>query len=80
MVTVSYDAAFKRRFQRIKDAATKERVRKHIRKIVEHPEIGKPMMYARRGTLEVHVSPFRISYGYIDNKVIFLDLYHKDEQ
>jgi hypothetical protein len=40
------------------------------------------MRYARKGTRELHVPPFRLSYAYIqqENKIIFLDLYHKDEQ
>ena len=60
----------------------KEKVKKQIRKIIENPEIGKPMRYARKGTREVYVKPFRLSYAYIfkGNKIILLDLYHKDEQ
>jgi len=40
------------------------------------------MQYSRKGTREVYVPPFRLSYAYIqeENKVILLDLYHKDEQ
>src|SRR3989344_2073429 len=49
---------------------------------IENPEVGKPMMYDRKGTREVYVKPFRLSYAYIkhENKIIFLDLYHKDGQ
>ena len=38
------------------------------------------MRYSRKGTREVYVPPFRLSYYYADDKIIFLDLYHKDEQ
>ncbi len=40
------------------------------------------MIYDRKGTREIYIKPFRLSYAYIkhENKVIFLDLYHKKEQ
>ena len=60
----------------------KTKIKKQIRKIVENPKVGKLMRYARKGTREVYVSPFRLSYAYFpeEEKIIFLDLYHKDEQ
>ena len=59
------DQHFEELFKKIKDKAFKEKVKKQIQKIVENPEIGKPMMYGRKGTREVYVSPFRLSYTYI---------------
>ncbi len=40
------------------------------------------MKYGRKDTREVYIPPFRLSYAYIkeEDKIIFLDLYHKDEQ
>jgi len=40
------------------------------------------MRYARKGTREVYAGSFRLSYAYIpeESRIIFLDLYHKDEQ
>nr|AAU82856.1 hypothetical protein GZ1D1_43 [uncultured archaeon GZfos1D1] len=40
------------------------------------------MKYARKGTRELYVGSFRLSYAYLkdEDKIIFLDLYHKDEQ
>ena len=64
----------------IKDKNFKIKIWKQTEKIIKNPETGKPMMYERKGTREVRIPPFRISYAYIDNKIIFLDLYHKDEQ
>jgi len=60
----------------------KEKVKKQIAKIIANPEIGKPMMYERRGTREIYLKPFRLSYAFIkeENKIIFLDLYHKNVQ
>jgi len=82
MVTVEFDVPFERTVKKIKDNPLKEKVKKQIRKIIEYPEIGKPMMRNRKGTREVYVSPFRLSYLYLkkENKIVFLDLYHKDQQ
>jgi mRNA-degrading endonuclease RelE of RelBE toxin-antitoxin system len=46
------------------------------------PESGKPMRYSRKDTREARVHPFRLSYLYTkdEDKIVLLDLYHKDEQ
>lgn len=78
---VDRDSNFERVFDKI-DNTIKEKVKKQIRKIIENPEIGKPMRYARKGTREVYIKPFRLSYVYIpeEERIVFLELYHKDEQ
>jgi len=82
MVKVEFESRFKRRVQKIKDGKLKDRVKKQIAKIVGDPEIGKPMRYTRKGTREVRIPPFRLSYLYLQEEevVVLLDLYHKDEQ
>lgn len=68
--------------QKIKDNLMREKVKKQILKIIENPEIGKPMMYERRGTREVYIKPFRLAYLYSveENKITLVDLYHKRKQ
>jgi putative component of toxin-antitoxin plasmid stabilization module len=80
--TVTYEDSFKSRIRKIKDSILKLKIKKQIAKIIKLPEIGKPMRYARKGTREVYISPYRLSYIYIEkeDKVILLDLYHKDRQ
>ena len=82
MVNAKLDDVFEKKLNKIKDGLLKLRLKKLIAKIIESPEIGKPMMYARKGTREVYLPPFRLSYTYIkeEDKIEFLDLYHKDEQ
>ena len=82
MVKSAYHPHFQKQFKKIKDNAFKERLIKQFLKIYESPEIGKPMMHNRKGTREVYVNPYRLSYIYIkeEDKIVFLDLYHKDEQ
>ena len=57
-------------------------IKKQIAKLVRNPEVGKPMRYARKHTRELYIPPFRLSYAYLkeEDKIVLLDLYHKDEQ
>lgn len=82
MLDIDHKPNFLKQIKKIRDSSIKEKIKKQIAKIIEFPEIGKPMKYDRKGTREVHIPPFRLSYAYIDkeNKIVFLDLYHKDEQ
>ncbi len=82
MVEIRFDKKFTIIFSKIKDNFFKEKVMKQIQKISENPEVGKPMMHDRKGTRELYIKPFRLSYAYIKDKniVYILDLYHKDEQ
>lgn len=82
MVRVVFLPSFEKTFAKIRDPATKERILKQFMKIREDPEIGKPMRYDRRGTREVYVVPYRLSYQYSKetDTITFLDLYHKDTQ
>lgn len=79
---VEYNPKFLSTISKIKDSAFKEKIKKQIKKIVERPEIGKPMRYDRKGSRELYVKPYRIAYAYFirENKIIFLEIYHKDEQ
>lgn len=82
MVEVFYNDSFLHVIHRIKDANFRERVNKLIEKIVNDPEIGKPMRHERKGTREVYIGSFRLSYVFIpeQNRLVFLSIYHKYEQ
>ena len=84
MVNVKFDDHFKRAISKIKDQEMQKGIKNKIKKIIEDPEIGKPMRNVRKGTREVYLSggTFRISYTYYKEMdlIEFLDLYHKDEQ
>ena len=82
MVKIDFDEHFKRAISKIKDSSIMERIEKLIIKIKNNPQVGKPMKHNRKGTREVYLPPFRLSYAYNKNKdvIIILDLYHKDEQ
>jgi len=81
MPLVDYDPEFLKLLGKM-DNSLKEKVKKQILKIIDNPELGKPRRYMRKDTREVYISPFRLSYAYIKNqdKIIFLTIYHKDDQ
>lgn len=82
MMNIDYSSDFQSLIRKIKNKDELDKVKKHIHKIVLNPEIGKPMKFGRKGTREVYIGSFRLSYAYLpeENKIILLDLYHKDEQ
>jgi len=82
MVKASFHPHFEKIFSKLKNSAIKEKLVKQFAKIRDNPEIGKPMKYGRKGTREVYIAPLRVSYTYLkeEDKIVFLDLYHKDEQ
>ena len=82
MVTVAYHTDFEKTIRKIKDISLKERVKQQVLKVIHDPSVGKPMRYSRKQTREVYVLPFRLSYWFDKRKdtLVFLALYHKDEQ
>jgi mRNA-degrading endonuclease RelE of RelBE toxin-antitoxin system len=82
MVEIRFDKKFIQIFSKIKDRILKLKIEKQIKKITENPNVGKPLRNIRRGTRELYIKPFRLSYKYDENeKVIYiLDLYHKKFQ
>ncbi|MBU2616388.1 MAG: type II toxin-antitoxin system RelE/ParE family toxin [Nanoarchaeota archaeon] len=79
MVRVSFTEEFKEVFFKIKDNFLKERIIKQVEKLKQNPSVGKPMKYNRKGTRELYIKPFRLSYAYFKEKncIFILDLYHK---
>ena len=82
MVEVIFDRRFQNTISKIKDAEVQKSIKNKVAKIIQNPEIGKPMRNVRKGTREVYVDSFRISYAFYKDKNIveFLEFYHKDEQ
>ena len=82
MVTVAYGLHFEKTIRKIRDREIKNAKKTQIVKIVNNPSIGKPLRYSRKQTREVYIPPFRLSYRYDKrtDTLVFLSLYHKDEQ
>lgn len=82
MVTVAYEPHFEKTIRKIEDAQLKDRVKQQMLKIIGDPAVGKSMRYCRKQTREVYIPLFRLSYFYDRDAgtIVFLALYHKDEQ
>ena len=82
MLDIEYRGGFLKKISKIKDESLKSKIKKQIEKMIENPEIGKPMRYSRKGTRELYISPYRLAYAYFpsENKIILLEIYHKNDQ
>ena len=82
MVEILFDDNFKKLFLNLNDKLLKTKIIKQIEKITINPKVGKQMKNIRKGTRELYIKPYRLSYKYyIDKNIVeILDLYHKDEQ
>ncbi|HLF54705.1 MAG TPA: type II toxin-antitoxin system RelE/ParE family toxin [Candidatus Nanoarchaeia archaeon] len=81
MVKVAFHPDFQKLFFKL-DKTTAEKIWKQIEKLKFNPEAGKPMRFSRKGTRELYIVPYRLSYSYLkdEDKIILVDLYHKNEQ
>ncbi|MFH1607610.1 MAG: type II toxin-antitoxin system RelE/ParE family toxin [archaeon] len=82
MVEIRFDKKFTIIFSKLRDESLRLKIKKQVKKISENPEVGKPMKSLRKGTRELYINPFRLSYSYHANQniVYVLDLYHKKNQ
>ena len=79
MVTVSFEPSFKRSAEH-SDAPLRSRVLKQTLEIIDDPTTGKPMRHERKGTRELYIGSYRLSYAWIEERdeVVLLD--HKGAQ
>ncbi len=75
MVKITSSNQFKKEIKRL-DSFNRERLEKQIRKILENPEIGKPLRY-RRGERALYIRPFRIIYAFKEDNLILLKFGHR---
>ncbi|MHB1708902.1 MAG: type II toxin-antitoxin system RelE family toxin [Thermoplasmataceae archaeon] len=74
---IVYTSKFEHDVRRLKDKGIKDRLEKSIRKIVENPEIGKPLSYVLKGERTVRIPPFRLIYTISENSLILLRFEHR---
>jgi len=82
VVRIIFTKIFLRKLSKIKDKSFREQVDKQIKKIADNPKIGKPMRYKRKRTRELYLGSYRLSYAYLleEDKIVIINLYHKDFQ
>ncbi|MBP9008464.1 MAG: type II toxin-antitoxin system RelE/ParE family toxin [Methanospirillum sp.] len=49
-----------------------------VEKIIENPEVGKPLQYELAGMRSVRIPPFRILYEYNHDHLILYTFEHRD--
>jgi mRNA-degrading endonuclease RelE of RelBE toxin-antitoxin system len=70
---------YEKNTKHIKDKETKDRIKKQIKRIIENPEIGKPLRHDLKGERSVHIKPFRLVYICENDKLILLRFEHRKE-
>ena len=53
-----------------------ERLKKQVGKIIENPEVGKPLRY-KRGERTLYIKPFRLIYALRGDELILLKFEHR---
>ena len=74
---IEYTKEFSDDIKKIKDKKIQNRIKKIIQKIIDDPEIGKPLKYELKGLRSVKLPPFRIIYEYKDNTIILYKFEHR---
>ncbi|MBL7206128.1 MAG: type II toxin-antitoxin system RelE/ParE family toxin [Candidatus Aenigmarchaeota archaeon] len=68
---------FEKNLKSLKDSEMLRRIKKQIEKIIENPNIGKPLRYGLRGERTVYVKPYRLIYSVRDYKLFLLRFLHR---
>ena len=53
-----------------------EKIKKQIEKILQNPQIGKPLRY-KRGERSLYIKPFRLIYAIREDEIILLKFDHR---
>jgi len=75
---IVYTHEFRREIKKVRDKAMQGKVKKIVQKIIDNPEVGKPLRYELEGLRSVRVPPFRILYEHTGDNIIFHTFEHRD--
>ena len=75
---IAYTHEFRRGIKKVRDKAMQRKARKIVEKIIDNPDIGKPLRYELAGMRSVRVPPFRILYELSGDHLIFHTFEHRD--
>jgi mRNA-degrading endonuclease RelE of RelBE toxin-antitoxin system len=75
---IVYTHEFRREIKKVRDKAMQGKVKKIVQKIIDNPEVGKPLRYELEGLRSVRVPPFRILYEHTGDCIIFHTFEHRD--
>lgn len=71
--------SFRHDVKHLRDELLKERIKKQIKKIIQSPEIGKPLGNVLKGERSVYIKPFRLTYAIDDETLILLKFKHRKD-
>ena len=77
---VSRTDKFEIEVKKIRDSSLKEKVKKHIEKVVNDPNIGKPLRFQYKGERTVYVKPYRLVYSRGGETLTFLRFGHREKE
>lgn len=79
MVEVVWTDNFKEEAQRIRDNTVKERIKKQIAKVINNPNVGKPLRFSSKGERTIYIKPYRLIYSFSRNVIYLLRFEHRKE-
>ena len=68
---------FEREVRKLGDRSVKSRVRNVVQKIIEDPELGKPLRFELRGERSIRVLSYRLIYAVEANTLYLLRFEHR---
>lgn len=58
------------------DKTLLEKLKKQILKIIDNPQVGKPLKY-KRNERTIYIKPFRLIYAIVEDELILLKFEHR---
>ncbi len=65
--TDSFEASFKK----TRDKKIKERIKKQIERIIQNPDVGKPLRHDLKGERSIRIEPYRLIYK-VEGETLYL--------
>lgn len=75
MVKIILSNTFKNNIKRL-NQFDRDKLEKQIKKIIENPNVGKPLKY-KRGEKSLYIKPFRLIYAIRSDEIILLKFGHR---
>ena len=76
---ILFSDEFRKEFKKIRDNSTRVKIIKHIKKLTELPESGKPLQHDLKGHRTVRIPPYRIIYRLEEDKIIINCFDHRKD-
>jgi len=69
---------FEQQYKKMKNRTTQDRIDKQIRKILNNPNVGKPLKHDLKGERTIYIKPFRLIYTVQEDRLILLKFEHRN--